>query len=402
MRRLSLWLRKHPMVGDSCIALLLLLFDLLLFVVSASEQTGLAIHPWYVTVPLDFLVVLPVVFRRKRPVWAAYAALLLGAVHGGLELGVAGFFAGTIAVYTLIVYAGRRHGALYLLISVTTSVLQLIVQRTDELAINVVLVVLANAFCWLLGEFVGARRAYHAEVEARLHLLETERDQAARIAVANERGRIARELHDVVAHAVSVIVVQADGASYAIRSNPDLAERAVQTISETGRGALAELRRLLDVLRNEDADNEPRVPQPNANSLTELAQRVGAAGVPVEVEVDENFDDLPAGVSLGVYRIVQESLTNTLKHGGPGAKAVVKVHREADGVRIEVSDNGNGVRPAAVPARGATSAVAQLPGGNGLIGMRERANVLGGKLEVGPRPGGGWRVHATLPVRLDT
>ncbi|AXB46333.1 two-component sensor histidine kinase [Amycolatopsis albispora] len=389
------------MVGDSCIALLLLLFDLLLFVVSATEETGLAVHPWYVTVPVDLLVVLPVVFRRKHPVWAAYAALLIGSVHGGLMLGVAGFFAGMIAVYTLVVYAGRRHGALYLLISLSASSIQLFVQTSDELTMNLILVVLAYALCWLLGEFVGARRAYHVEVEARLHLLETERDQATRIAVANERGRIARELHDVVAHAVSVIVVQADGASYAIRSNPDLAERAVQTISETGRGALAELRRLLDVLRNEDAESEPRVPQPNASSLTELAQRVGAAGLPVEVEVDENFDDLPAGVSLGVYRIVQESLTNTLKHGGPGAKAVVKVHREADGVRIEVADNGSGARPVPVPARGATAAPAPLPGGNGLIGMRERANVLGGKLEVGPRPGGGWRVHATLPVRLD-
>src|SRR5262249_51333183 len=133
---------------------------------------------------------------------------------------------------------------------------------------------LALALCWVFGEFVGARRAYQAEVEARLHLLETERDQQAKIAVAEERARIARELHDVVAHAVSVIVVQADGAAYAVRSQPELAERAVKTISATGREALTELRRLLGVLRSEQEEDQERTPQPGTRSLSELAERV--------------------------------------------------------------------------------------------------------------------------------
>ena len=156
------------------------------------------------------------------------------------------------------------------------------------------MVVLALAFCWALGEFVGARRAYQAEVEQRLALLEVERDHQARMAVAAERARIARELHDVVAHAVSVIVVQADGAAYAVRSQPELAERAVQTISATGREALTELRRLLGVLRSEEAEGE-LTPQPGTQSLSELAERVRAVGLPVRLEIVGDVDDLPAG-----------------------------------------------------------------------------------------------------------
>jgi signal transduction histidine kinase len=193
-----------------------------------------------------------------------------------------------------------------------------------------------------------------------------------------------------------VIVVQADGASYAISSDPELAGRAIATISETGRGALAELRRLLDVLRNDESDGEPRVPQPNAEALVELADRVRAAGLPVDLEIDGDLGGLPAGVSLGVYRIVQESLTNAIKHAGRGATAGVRVLRADDVVHVEVSDDGGGRAPVPVAA----NAAAAVPGGNGLIGMRERAHVFGGSLDVGPVAGGGWRVHAELPIRL--
>jgi signal transduction histidine kinase len=302
-----------------------------------------------------------------------------------------------MSIYSVVVYAGRRQGLIFVGAVVAASALQLALEQTDELGISVLLLAFGIALCWTLGEFVGARRAYDVEVEARLHLLETERDQAARIAVAEERGRIARELHDVVAHAVSVMVVQADGASYAIQSNPELAQRALQTISETGRGALGELRRLLDVLRSDDADGEPRVPQPDAHALAELADRMRAAGVPVDLELGE-LGDLPAGVSLGVYRIVQESLTNTLKHAGRGATAAVRVQRTGDLVEVLVSDDGAGRVPQLVPTGRRDP---RLPGGNGLIGMRERAHVYGGTLDVGPAPGGGWQVRAALPVRLD-
>lgn len=400
-------MRAHPMAGDSFIAVVLLLTDLLIYA-AAVEIPETPMSPWYVALPLNIAMVIPLVFRRKSPLWAAYLVLVIGIPHSVLELGMAGILATGISIYSVLVYVGRKQGLLYLLATVVVAAVETILYpQSDEPWIVAILAVFSIALCWTLGEFVGARRAYHGEMEARLHLLETERDQATRIAVGAERGRIARELHDVVAHAVSVMVVQADGASYAVDGNPEMAKRALQTISETGRGALAELRRLLDVLRS-DGDDEPRVPQPDANALTDLAERIRQAGVPVSLAIDDGaLTDLPAGVSLGVYRIVQESLTNTLKHAGHGAQAEVRVRREAAMIDVVVSDDGAGRTRALVPASRTGPQTGPtgprrlaVPGGNGLIGMRERANVFGGTLEVGPAPGGGWQVHAKLPVRL--
>ncbi|MFI9449063.1 sensor histidine kinase [Amycolatopsis sp. NPDC052450] len=398
------------MAGDSSIAVVLLLTDLLLYVAAAETPEVPSMPPWYVAVPLDIAMVAPLVFRRKATLWSAYLVLLIGIPHGALELGAASAFAVMISIYSVLVYVGRKQGLLYLLATLVTSGLQLWADPPEDVWVLAIIGIFSSALCWTLGEFAGARRAYHEEVEARLHLLETERDQATRIAVGEERGRIARELHDVVAHAVSVMVVQADGASYAVDGNPEMAKRALQTISETGRGALAELRRLLDVLRS-DGDDEPRVPQPDASALTDLADRIRQAGVPVTLAIgSEALAGLPAGVSLGVYRIVQESLTNTLKHAGQGAQAEVLVRREADVIDVRITDDGAGRANQLVPAatktgsHGAPSGPRRLtvPGGNGLIGMKERANVFGGTLEVGPAPGGGWQVHARLPVRLAT
>ncbi|WP_458364007.1 sensor histidine kinase [Amycolatopsis heterodermiae] len=387
-------MRAHPMAGDSVLAVLLGLIDLLLFAADGFAEVP-ELPPWYVGVPVIIAMVAPLVFRRKAPLWSAYVVLVISIIHATLLLGIGSVAGLAMSIYSVVVYAGRRQGLVYVVAVVAASAVEMLVDTPGGLLVSVLFLAFGIALCWTLGEFVGARRAYDVEVEARLHLLETERDQATRIAVAEERGRIARELHDVVAHAVSVMVVQADGASYAIRSNPELAQRALQTISETGRGALGELRALLDVLRNERAEGEPRVPQPDAHAIADLAERMRAAGVPVELEADE-LGDLPAGVSLGVYRIVQESLTNTLKHAGRGATASVRVHRTGDLVEVLVSDDGAGRLPQLTPAGGRLS----VPGGNGLIGMRERAHVYGGTLEVGPAPGGGWQVRAALPVRL--
>jgi signal transduction histidine kinase len=387
-------MRAHPMAGDTVLAVLLGLIDLLLFAADGFAEVP-ELAPWYVGIPVIVAMVAPLVFRRKSPLWSAYVVLVISIVHAALMLGIGSAAGLAMSIYSVVVYAGRRQGLVFVGAVVVASTVQLLVEQPEELVVPVLFLAFGIALCWTLGEFVGARRAYDVEVEARLHLLETERDQATRIAVAEERGRIARELHDVVAHAVSVMVVQADGASYAIRSNPELAQRALQTISETGRGALGELRALLDVLRNDRAEGEPRVPQPDAHAIADLAERMRAAGVPVELEADE-LGDLPAGVSLGVYRIVQESLTNTLKHAGRGATASVRVHRTGDLVEVLVSDDGAGRLPQLTPAGRGLS----VPGGNGLIGMRERAHVYGGTLEVGPAPGGGWQVRAALPVRL--
>ncbi|MFC4854959.1 sensor histidine kinase [Actinophytocola glycyrrhizae] len=376
------------MVGDTLLAAVIASFDLLIFVARAAVTPAgePAPEPWYITLPLIVAVVLPIVFRRKYPITAAYLTLGLGVVHSLLEIGVASMFTACIALYTLVAYVGRRSALLFLAVNEVVTLVQTPWQFPEQWVITLIVVNLSLAFSWALGEFVGARRAYQAELEQRLRLLETERDQQARIAVAEERARIARELHDVVAHAVSVMVVQADGAAYAVRSQPDLAERAVNTIASTGRDALTELRRLLGVLRSEDAGGE-RTPQPGTRSLSELAARVRAVGLPVQLDIVGNVDDLPAGVGLGIYRIVQEALTNSLKHAGPGTAATVRVARTGDRVDLSIVDNG----------RRSSRSLVGVSGGNGLIGMRERALVFGGTLAAGPRAGGGWEVTASLP-----
>jgi signal transduction histidine kinase len=396
---LSLWLRRHPIVGDTVAAVVLALLS-----VGESRESYSETHPvafWLV----GALLVVPLVFRRRWPVPAAYVILAGGVVqvltHGGIPGGGnlpvrSGDIALALALYTLVVYTDRRRSLPYLCLLVGGTILDLAWQ-VRPLAADLTLGIGAAAlfgFAWALGEFVAARRAYHAEVEARLRLLETERDQEATIAVAAERTRIARELHDVVAHAVSVIVVQADGAGYAIRSDPTLAETAVRTISETGRDALRELRRLLDVLRSDSDETADRAPQPAVGDLPELAERFRASGLPVDLVVRGQVGGLPAAVGLGVYRIAQEALTNALKHAGPAAAARVRVERVGGLVEVEVSDDGGG-RANPVDDCGLVA----VSGGNGLIGMRERATVLGGSLVAGRVPGGGWRVRATLPVR---
>ncbi|HEX6359690.1 MAG TPA: sensor histidine kinase [Actinophytocola sp.] len=376
------------MVGDTLLAALIASFDLLLLIARVVEpQTEPRPAVWYVTLPVIAGVVVPLVFRRRHPIIAAYLTLAVGIPHSLLMIGVASMITQCVALYTLVAYVSRRAALLYLAVGEVIALIQTPWQHPEEWVVSLIVINLSVAFSWALGEFNGARRAYNAEVEQRLRLLETERDQQARIAVAEERARIARELHDVVAHAVSVMVVQADGAAYAVHTQPELAERAVKTISSTGREALTELRRLLGVLRSEQADGE-RTPQPGTQSLSDLAERVRTVGLPVQLDIVGNIDDLPAGVGLGIYRIVQEALTNSLKHAGPGSSAAVRVERDGERVQLSIVDNGHR----------ATGTLVGVSGGNGLIGMRERALVFGGTLEAGPRASGGWQVNAILPI----
>ncbi|ONI72875.1 two-component sensor histidine kinase [Actinosynnema sp. ALI-1.44] len=387
-------MRKHPTFGDSLLAFFLALFESLIFVSDRPPQ------PLWLYLLVDVGMIGPLVLRRRRPMVACYLILLTGYVQLITDaladeptvLRPANIAVG-IALYTMVVYVGRRQASIYavwITIGTVLWAVWLVKPRiNDQWWIAGVSIFVLLAFCWTLGEFVGARRAYQAEVEQRLRLLETERDHQAKIAVAEERARIARELHDVVAHAVSVMVVQADGATYAVHTNPELAERAIKTISSTGREALTELRRLLGVLRAEEGGGDERTPQPGTNSLNDLAERVRLVGLPVRLKLKGELDGLPAGIGLGIYRIVQEALTNTLKHAGAGASAVVRVARVGDNVELDITDDGFGTPHELV----------SISGGNGLIGMRERANVFGGSLQAGPRPGGGWHVHAVLPIQ---
>ena len=245
--------------------------------------------------------------------------------------------------------------------------------------------------CWVLGRFTRIRRAYYGELEDRAARLERERDAQAKVAVAAERARIARELHDVVAHNVSVMIVQADGASYVMDGSPEQAKQALATIASTGRQALEEMRRLLGLLRSADTTGE-YVPQPGVEQLPELLEQVRNAGLPVAFRVDGEPRELPRGVELTAYRIVQEALTNARKHGGPQTSATVRIRFDDRGLDMLIEDNG----------RGASAELARDGGedgyGHGLIGMRERVGMVGGTLDAGPRPGGGFRINAVLPL----
>jgi signal transduction histidine kinase len=230
------------------------------------------------------------------------------------------------------------------------------------------------------------RRDREQRLTRRTVELELERDARARAAVAEERRRIARELHDVVAHAISVTVVQARGGRRVLDVDVEQARTAFDSIERTGEQALGEMRRLLGMLREEDP-NAGRAPQPSLARLDALAEDLRSSGLPVEVAVDGETVELAPGVDLAAYRIVQEALTNTLKHAGP-AIAHVHVHYCGDAVELTVEDDGAGT------GKGNGT-------GNGLVGIRERVAVVGGTLEAGALPEGGFRIHARLPYGND-
>jgi signal transduction histidine kinase len=237
---------------------------------------------------------------------------------------------------------------------------------------------------WIAGDSMQYRRSYYVDLEEKARRLEHERDQQAQIAAATERARIARELHDVVAHNVSVMVVQAEGAAYAMDTSPESTRKALGAIADTGRSALAEMRRLLGVLRAQDGEAD-RTPQPGIDQLEDLLDQVKSTGVMVEFTVEGVPVELPQGVALAAYRIVQESLTNARKHGGPAVSACVAMSYSERELRLSVQDNGRG-------------AAATTDGqGNGLTGMRERVAMFGGEFSAGPLLTGGFRVQAALP-----
>lgn len=270
---------------------------------------------------------------------------------------------------------------------------------TAEMVFGTVFLTVTVLMSWVLGDSLRTRRAYYAQLEERAARLEREREARARVAVAAERARIARELHDVVAHNVSVMVVQADGAAYVLDTAPEQSRSALETIAVTGRQALAEMRRLLGVLRTEvgePAQSGEYVPQPGVEQLSELVEQVRSSGLAVDFRIEGTPRPLPSSVELTAYRIVQEALTNTRKHGGPGASARVRLSYTREELALLVEDDGGSARGELYEQGGADGQ------GHGLIGMRERIGMVGGRLDVGPRPGGGFRISAVLPMALKT
>jgi signal transduction histidine kinase len=384
------WLRRHPMLVDGMLAAVLLLGG-----VGAAFAKGM-----FLGIPVAFGLAVPVIFRREHPVGAYATAVVAGGFQVALGIRPAATdLAILILLYTLAAYTPRRTSVWGLAVCLAGSAVGIL--RWFSLSNHSVLgwlTVGATLFAgpallaWVLGDSMRYRRAYYASLEDRAARLEAERDAEAQIAAVAERARIARELHDVIAHNVSVMVVQADGASYALDADPGRAREALAAISATGRQALAEMRRLLGVLRREEeGGTSARAPQPGIGELGELLEQARGAGLPVSFTVEGEPLPLPGGIALAAYRIVQESLTNTRKHAGPVASASVTLRYSDAALVLAISDDGRGdLGGAAMP--GAT--------GHGLTGMRERVAIYGGSVAAGPRRGGGFEVVATLPLTL--
>jgi signal transduction histidine kinase len=336
---------------------------------------------------LALLHTLPLAARRRFP-----GAVLGISVASGLAVAALGVPeilgpAILVAVYSVAAYGDRWVSLAGLAAAeLGSAAVQLTPGRFQ--APTVVSNALVFAAAWLLGYFVGRRRAYTAQLEQTAEL-ERARAELARRAVAEERLRLARELHDVVAHSISVIAVQSGVGAHVAKTQPEEAAKALEAIEATSRAALIELRRLLGVLRQEGESQGALAPVPGLADLDSLLAEVAKAGLGVRLQVEGTPSPLPAGVDLSAYRIVQEALTNVVKHAGPARAQVMIRYRDQD-VMVEVIDDGRGVT---APTSNGRARV-----GHGLIGMRERVAVFGGDLEAGPRPGGGFRVAARLPL----
>lgn len=329
---------------------------------------------------------LPYVAHRRWPLPALGASSLALVVYStGHYEGYPGFAAFAM-VFGLALHAKRRESAIGYAVSLVALSLGLALQPSDLVdASSWFTSLLVLTVAWLAGENLRARRARWSALQERARRLELEREERARQAVDEERMRIARELHDVVAHSMSVIAVQAGVAHHVIETRPELARQALGTIETTSRSALVELRRMLGLLRRHGDSDDSLAPAPGLEDLRALSTGFADAGLTVSIDVSGDASVVPRGVQLSAYRIVQESLTNALKHGG--ASATVHVASSADGVVVEVSDPGApGGSPASVSGAG-----------QGLVGMRERVALFNGVLDAGPDPAGGFRVRAELP-----
>ncbi|GAA3237975.1 sensor histidine kinase [Actinocorallia longicatena] len=394
IKALATWLREHREIAD---LLLLTPFGFLCLADVLSRAGGYATPVDLGFLGLGVVLVVPLVWRRRWPllVFTVIALACFAQWSAGLLLGhnviMLANLSVLIAMYTVAAETNLRWGLAAAAVCAFGAALAFYgfdrqwngwaAERSNMIALALLVGVV-----WSLGIYSGTRRAYLQSLEERARRLERERDNQVQIAMAAERARIARELHDVVAHNVSVMVVQADGGAFMVDSDPPRARQALEAISETGRTALKEMRLLLGVLRDGDAKG-PYAPQPGVDQINDLIEQTRAAGLPVVVTVEGSPQGLATGLQLTVYRIVQEALTNALKHAGPAATATIFLGYGDDRIRVRVADDGRG------------AAAADDGMGHGLAGMRERVAMYGGTVTAGPVPGDGFEVAAELPVR---
>jgi signal transduction histidine kinase len=373
-------------------------FDALVVLVAVEGTLELALRHgsadapdttlWF-TLPATACIALPLLGRRRFPFAAPASVWLLAAalsfVDGQLVTFTASAtVAGLIAAYLI----GNRtdHAQAWMGLGLVVGAAAIVIaNQPDHSAASLVFTPLLFALGWLAG-FALRERADEAEAaELRAVQAERERDTAARLAVAEERARIARELHDIVAHAVSVMVLQVGAVRHKLPDERDEDRDALQGVEEAGRTALAEMRRLLAAMR-EEGDGAELTPQPGLDSLDALVDEIGRAGLPVRLHVDGEPFPLPRAIDLSAYRIVQEGLTNALKHAR-ASHADVTVRYTESGVQLEIRDDGVG----------AAAKNGRAPG-HGLVGMRERVKIYGGEMSAGAAPEGGFVIAARLPI----
>lgn len=353
--------------------------------------------------PIDFVFVaiisLPLAVRRRFPRSAVLVIFAVAVTQALLGVRIGLYDAALLfALYTAVGSTDRRFGLVALAAGLLTVVVgavtgwwgwidrQLGTGAPGFRAVSTAGALLLTVGAWALGERLRSSRLGAIALAERAVQLEREAAQQAELAAAAERARIAREMHDVIAHGLSVMIVQADGAAYVVEQSPELARRALEQISATGRESLGEMRNLLGLLREGGAGEAGNTPQPDLDDLPALVEEARAAGARVEVTGTADPSGLSAMVSLTAYRAIQEALTNARKHGG--AAVSVRLDRDAAGLRIRVADSG---------AAGRTGTLTQQPG-YGLTGLRERVAAAGGTAAAGPDDRGGFVVDVWLPT----
>ena len=370
----------RPSRGDLALAVLVGLVGLQ----GASDADGVKDPAWAV-IGLIECTALPLAVRSlwPLPVWGI---TLVAAVAGDLLFGGLQLAGPVIALYTVARRHDRRVSSAAAAVTAVGLAVPTASRAADSplFAMGIYLVLVA---AWAIGDTVRRRHAYLTRVQAREAAIEEEQQERARVAVAEERARIARELHDVISHNVSVMVLQAAAGADVFATHPGRAREALGSIETAGREALAELRRLLSVVDAPAGEGPDLAPPPGLTRMPELVERVRATGLDVSLTVTGDARALPAGIDFSAYRIVQEALTNTLKHGH-AATARVDLSFGEDILDVQIVDDGTATAEADASTRR----------GHGLIGMRERAAVFGGELQAGPRSEGGFSVRASIPL----
>ena len=374
----------HPLLTDALLA----------FMLASASSVGLAVQGRMTPAMLGFCVALclPLLLRHRDPRLAFAGVALVALVQWAVSGPQLADAAVLVALYWVCLECNAR-AILVAVIVVEVGAIMLALSWEDQVFRYWVGVSGLGVAAAALGLMIRQRRELLLSLQEKAARLEFERDQQAELATAAERARIAREMHDIVSHNLTVMIALADGARYALDASPAQAVGAIERLAATGREALLEMRRLLGVLRDDSA-RESFEPQPTLERLDDLISRVDAAGVPVTISLDGALDELAPGIQLTVFRVVQEALTNTLKHAERPTSAHLELRCRGGEVEVDVTNAGTG--EGGRLERVGKGAPVPASDGRGLRGMRERANVYGGQLAFGPTDDGGWRVHMRL------